>query len=128
MGIARLRRLDLGWGPSIKEVTWLSPRPFGVGTTREVALPGNLRVREGFIRWDEGSRYTFVVTDASMPALRRVAEDYVVEPDGDGALFRWTVAMEPRGALSFPFKVLSPAVKAAFGRAAKDGERYFATH
>ena len=86
------------WGPSIKEVTWLSPRPFGVGTTRDVALPGNLRVRERFIRRDEGSRYTFVVTDASMPALRRVAEDYAVEPDGDGALFRWMVAMESKGA------------------------------
>jgi ligand-binding SRPBCC domain-containing protein len=23
------------WGPAVKTVTWTSPRPFGVGTTRE---------------------------------------------------------------------------------------------
>jgi carbon monoxide dehydrogenase subunit G len=114
------------WGPSVKEVTWLSPRPFGIGTTREVVLRGNLRVRERFIRWDEVHRYSFAVTEASLPAFRRVAENYVVEADGDGTRFTWTVAIEPKNALSLPFKALSPVLKAAFGRTAKDGERYFA--
>jgi hypothetical protein len=50
-------------GPSVKEVNWLSPRPFGVDTTREVLLAA---------------------------------------------------------------KVLRPVLKAAFGRMAADGKRYFA--
>jgi hypothetical protein len=28
------------WGSAVKEVNWLSPRPFGVATTREVVAPG----------------------------------------------------------------------------------------
>ncbi len=53
------------WGPSVKEVTWLSSRPFGVGTTRKVVLLGNLRVHERFIRWDKGHDYSFAVYEAT---------------------------------------------------------------
>jgi hypothetical protein len=63
LGIAGLRCLARGVGPSVKEVNWLSPRPFGVDTTREVLLAA---------------------------------------------------------------KVLRPVLKAAFGRMAADGKRYFA--
>ena len=114
------------WGPSVKEVNWLSPRPFGVGTTREVVLAGGLaRVRERFFRWDEGSGYSFAVLEASIPVFRRFAEEYSVEPDGDGTLFNWTVAIEPKGQFSLPFKLASRGIKAGFGRMAADGNRYF---
>jgi hypothetical protein len=53
-------------------------------------------------------------------------EDYVLEADGDGTLITWTIAIEPKSALALPFKVLSPVLKAAFGRTAADGRRYFA--
>jgi hypothetical protein len=36
------------------------------------------------------------------------------------------VAIEPKGAFALPAKVLSPVLKAAFGRMAADGKRYFA--
>jgi Polyketide cyclase / dehydrase and lipid transport len=115
------------WGPSVKEVNWLSPRPFEIGTTREVVLAGGLtRVRERYFRWDEGRGYSFAVYEANVPIFRRFAEDYGVEPDGDGTLFTWTVAIEPKGAFSLPFKALSPIIRAAFGRMAADGQRYFA--
>ncbi|WP_102144823.1 SRPBCC family protein [Mycobacterium hubeiense] len=115
------------WGPSVKEVKWTSPRPFGVGTTREVALVGGPRVQERFFRWDEGRGYSFEVTKANAPMFRRMAEDYTVEPDGGvGTLFTWTVAIEPKPAFKVPFRVLAPVVKAAFGRLASDGQRYFA--
>ena len=114
------------WGPSVKEVNWLSPRPFGVDTTREVVLAGGARVHERFLRWDEGHGYSFAVYEANVPVFRHFVEDYVVEADGDGTLFTWTIAIEPKGAFSLPFKVLSPVLKAAFGRTAADGKRYFA--
>ena len=38
VGIAGVGSLAPAWGPTVKEVNWLSPRPFGVGTTREVVL------------------------------------------------------------------------------------------
>ena len=117
------------WGPSVSEVIWLSPRPFGVGTTREVAL-GPARVRERYFRWDEGRGYSFAVYEGKVPIFRRFAEDYVVEPDGpddQATVFTWTVAIEPKRAFALPFKALSPVMKAGFGRLVSDGQRYFAS-
>jgi len=117
------------WGPSVHEVSWTTPRPFGIGTTRDVALPlGVARVRERFFRWDEGSGCSFYVYEANAPLFRRFAEDYVVTADGIGTKFSWTVAIEPRHALRLPFQVLAPAIKAGFGRMAADGRKYFADH
>ena len=61
-----------------------------------------------------------------MPLFNRFAEDYLVEPDGADTRFTWMVAIEPKGALAFPVKVIAPALKAAFGRMPSDGQRYFA--
>jgi hypothetical protein len=114
------------WGPSIKKVTWTSPRPFGVGTTREVAAPGGSTMRERYFRWDEGKSHAFYAYESSLPLFRRFAEDYTVEPGGDATLFTWVVAIEPKGAFAFPVKLLAPALKAGFGRIPAGGERYFA--
>ena len=113
------------WGNTVGSVTWTSPRPFGVGTTREVAT-GPALVRERFFAWDEGSGYSFHATACNAPLFRRFAEDYRIEADGAGTRFRWVVAIEPVPALRLPFKVLAPVLKAAFGRAATDGQKYFA--
>jgi hypothetical protein len=117
------------WGSTVSAVNWLSPRPFGVGTTREVVLaPGLARVRERYFRWDEGRRHSFSVYEASLPVFRRFAEDYVVEPepsDSGATRFTWTVAIEPKRAFAVPFTPLAPVLKMAFGRMAADGERYF---
>jgi polyketide cyclase/dehydrase/lipid transport protein len=118
------------WSPTVSSVNWRDPRPFGLGTTREVVLaPGMTRVRERFIRWDEGNGYSFIVYEANLPIFRRFAEDYVVEPegsDGEATRFTWTVAIEPKSAFALPFKPIAPVLKLAFGRMASDGERYFA--
>jgi hypothetical protein len=114
------------WGPATKDVNWTSPRPFGVGTTREVHALGGPRMRERFFRWEEGTRKSFAAYESTLPLFKRFAEDYIVEPDGDDTLFTWTVAIEPKDALALPFKVIAPAVKAAFGRLPVDGQRYWA--
>ena len=128
------------WSATVTSVNWLSPRPFGVGTTREVALaPGAVKVRERYFRWDEGHRdeghrdeghrNSFAVYEASLPIFRHFAEDYVVEPegtDGETTRFTWTVAIEPKAGFALPFKPLAPVLKLAFGRLAVDGRRYFA--
>ncbi|KGI67756.1 SRPBCC family protein [Mycolicibacterium rufum] len=113
------------WGSTVTSLTWTSPRPFGIGTTRTVAL-GPAQVHERFFRWDEGSGYSFYVYESNAPLFRRFAEDYRVEPDGTGTRFTWVVAIEPVGAMRLPFRLLAPLVKAGFGRMASDGTRYFA--
>src|ERR1700687_3551923 len=65
------------WGPSVKEVNWLSPRPFGVDTTREVVLAGGARVHECFVRWGEGHGYSFAVSGGSVRVLLHLVEAVV---------------------------------------------------
>jgi polyketide cyclase/dehydrase/lipid transport protein len=114
------------WGPMVKKVTWTSPRPFGVGTTRDVVAPGGSTMRERYFRWDEGSSHAFYVYESKLPIFKRFAENYVVEPDGAETLFTWTVAIEPKNAFRLPLKIMAPLVKAGFGRIPSGGQRYFA--
>jgi uncharacterized protein YndB with AHSA1/START domain len=118
------------WSATVSAVNWLSPRPFGDGTTREVVLaPGLTKVHERFFRWEEGHGYSFTVYEANLPVFKRFAEDYVLEPEGlngDSTRFTWTVAIEPRNAFALTFKPLAPVLKLAFGRMAADGQRFFA--
>ena len=51
----------LDWCRGLK-ITWLSPRPFGVGTKRQARLLGVLRVQEEYFIWEEGRRMAFFVT------------------------------------------------------------------
>lgn len=87
----------LGHIRAIAGVTWTSPRPFGVGTTRQVRTVGNTVVLdERYFAWEEGRRKAFCAERASAPGFRRFAEDYVVEPVTEGTCrFTWTVAIEP---------------------------------
>jgi hypothetical protein len=116
------------WGPSIKEVNWTSPRPFGVGTTRDVVAFGGSTMRERYFRWHEGSSHAFYAYESKLPIFKRFAEDYVVEADGAETLFTWTVAIEPKNAFRHPLKVLAPVLKAGLGQVPSGGQRYFAKH
>jgi hypothetical protein len=116
------------WSATVSSLTWLSERPFGIGTTREVVLaPGLAKVHERFFRWDEGRGYSFSVYEANAPIFKHFAEDYAIAPaGGDATRFTWTVAVEPKSVLALPFRPLAPVLKLAFGRLAADGERHFA--
>jgi hypothetical protein len=85
----------LHWCRILNDVSW-SPRPFGVGTTREVkSLAGTTVFREHYFRWEEGHRKSFYVTETTSPLFKTFAEDYLVEPRGEDACrFTWTIAVE----------------------------------
>src|SRR5215218_3371310 len=105
------------------EITWLSPRPFGVGTKRQAKLlKVLLRVQEEYFIWEEGRRMAFFVTAARPPAYKRSAEDYVVEPTGaDSCRFTWTLAFDLTllGKMNAP--ISSPIIKRMFA----DTHRHF---
>jgi hypothetical protein len=98
----------LHWCRILSDVSWTSPRPFGVGTTRTVkALRGASVLKERYFRWEEGSRHSFEVLETTNPMIRRLAEDYLVEPISDSASrFTWLIAVEPR-ALARPANPLN---------------------
>ncbi len=114
------------WSSAISKVTWTTPRPFGVGTTRDVTAPGGSVMRERFFQWDEGRSKSFYVYESAVPLFKRFAEHYLVEPAGDETLFTWTLAIEPKPAFKLPVKVLAPLLKAGFGKIPADGVKYFA--
>lgn len=91
----------LSWCRLIRDITWTSPRPFGVGTTRTARTVGNTGViNERFFRWEEGRRKSFYALESSVPLFRRFAEDYLVEPTSETACrFTWTIAIEPHPAV-----------------------------
>lgn len=84
----------VSWGPGVTKTRWVGPRPYGVGTIREVTVAGVSTVREKFYRWDENERMTFAVAESNRPGIRRFAEDYVVESTPTGSRLTWTVAVE----------------------------------
>jgi hypothetical protein len=90
----------LSWCRLLRAITWTSPRPFGVGTTRTARTIGNASViKERFFRWEEGHRQSFYAVESSLPGFRRFAEDYLVEPtSGTTCRFTWTIAIEPHPA------------------------------
>jgi len=90
----------LAWCRILKRISWTSPRPFGVGTTRTASSLGGVNVlHERFFIWEDGRRMSFYALEASVPLFRRFAEDYLVEPASDSSCrFTWTVAIEPRPA------------------------------
>ncbi|MGW1737519.1 SRPBCC family protein [Nocardia sp. NPDC001965] len=98
----------VSWSTVITAATWTSPRPFGIGTTRTVTLGGFLRLEERFYRWDEGSRMTFTVDAASVPGLKRFAEDITLLPLGSGTRVIWTFAVEGTASLRPLLALASP--------------------
>ena len=107
-------------------------------TDVDVAPPARRSAPQGKSGWAQrgctsdssaGTRaagYSFYVYEANAPLFRRFAEDYVIAPDGDGTRYTWTVAIEPKSALRLPFMAFAPVMKAAFGKLASDGQKYFA--
>lgn len=75
------------WLP-ITKVTWTSPRPFGVGTTRTVEIGAQV-VEETFFAWEDGRRMAFNFTRSSLP-LSAAIEDYRVVATPGGCELRWT--------------------------------------
>jgi hypothetical protein len=112
----------LGWCRGLRG-RWTSPRPFGVGTTREVRAPGGLiTMRDHFFIWEEGRRHAFYGTWASAPGLRRAAEDTQVDPTGpDSCRLTWRIAVEPTF-VGRPGTLLLPLL---FRRLFADTRRHF---
>jgi hypothetical protein len=98
----------VSWSPVVTGVRWTTQRPFGVGTTREVTMFRLLTSRERYYRWDQGRRKTFTAVEVSVPGLRRLAEDYVVERTPGGSRFIWTVVLEPGPTLKPILRLTNP--------------------
>jgi uncharacterized protein YndB with AHSA1/START domain len=115
------------WKLPVRSLTWTSPRPFGVGTTREVVLSGRtMAIRERFFRWEDGHRMSFAATACDRNLLRRFAEDYLVEERPGGSRFTWTIATEPTPKAAWLFRASDPLNALAYRAVPRAAKKFFA--
>ena len=85
------------WATAINGVTWTSPQPRGVGTTRTVKMRGGITVHEEFLAWERYSHMAFRFNEANTGTVAAFAEDYRVVPTSAGCHLTWVMAMKPNG-------------------------------
>ena len=88
------------WATVITKVTWASPEPHGVGTTRVVNMRGGIVGDEEYLAWDPFSHTAFRFNEASTRSIAAFAEDYRIVPTAGGCHLTWVMAMEPNGVVA----------------------------
>lgn len=112
------------WVRVINQVTWTSPKPRGVGTTRTVAMHAGLTVDEEFLAWEEGRPMSFRFNATTRKPIRGFLEDYRVEPTPGGCRLTWAIALDAGGPLGVMSPVVLPLVRLTFASFLKKLGRY----
>lgn len=125
------RQNTLDWCRVIKAITFTSPPPYGVGTTRSAQLaPAYVRLSERFFCWDEDAeagryRNAFFVEQTNVPGVGRFGELSEVEPATTGCLFTWSFAIELSGVMGRTSKFALPITDRTFATLEADTVKYF---
>ncbi|WP_283616559.1 SRPBCC family protein [Mycolicibacterium poriferae] len=85
------------WASVITNVTWTSPEPRGVGTTRTVEMRGGITGHEEYLVWQPCTRMAFRFNESTTGAIAAFAEDYRVTETAAGCHLTWIMALEPNG-------------------------------
>lgn len=118
----------LAWCRLLHNGNYTSPRPFAVGTTREVGVgvgTGLLTLREQFFRWEEGRRHSFSVLQTNLPGFRRFGEDYLLEDTDSGCRFTWSFAFDTPSKFGPLGLVLVPPNIGIFKSLVRDTRKHF---
>jgi hypothetical protein len=83
------------WFPNVRDASYTNAPPYGVGTIRQAHVGGTYWIEE-MIAWDEGTRWAWTVTRASVPFAKAQVEAFEFIDTGRGTRVRWTLALEPR--------------------------------
>jgi hypothetical protein len=88
------------WTGVVREVTWTSPKPFAIGTTRTLKLGGGITFDEVFWAWEPNRRMGFSVAAASIGWLSGLSEVYeIASLSSERCRLRWVLAASFAGAL-----------------------------
>ena len=82
------------WSP-ISHMTWTSPAPFRVGSTRAVEMRAGACAVEEVIAWKPHSHMAFRMNKSSLPTERASVEEHRIEPTARGCRLTWTLAHDP---------------------------------
>jgi hypothetical protein len=112
------------WASVITKVTWTSPEPRGVGTTRTVNMRGGIIGDEEYLVWEPYTRMAFRFNECSTKAVAAFAEDYRVEVIPGGCRMTWKLAQQPAGPAKLAIFVVRPLLNLAFRRFLTNLRRY----
>jgi carbon monoxide dehydrogenase subunit G len=112
------------WAPVITKVTWTSPEPRGVGTTRTVEMRGGIVGDEEFLAWEPFTRMAFRFNECSSKAVAAFAEDYRVEVIPGGCRLTWTMAQKPAGPARLVMPLVGPLLNLGLRRFLRNLRRY----
>ncbi|MEE2854012.1 MAG: SRPBCC family protein [Actinomycetota bacterium] len=104
------------WAKVITKVTWTSPEPRGIGTTRVVEMRGGLVGNEEFLAWEPFTHMAFRFNECSTRSVAAFAEDYRVEAIPGGCRLTWTMAQKPAGPAKLAMAVVGPLLNLALRR------------
>lgn len=113
------------WATVITKVTWTSPPPRGVGTTRTVQMRGAITGDEEFLAWEPYTHMAFRFNESTSSAISAFAEDYRVVPTATGCHLTWVMALRPNGVAGrFGLFVGQPVMAWLFQRFLHNLRRY----
>lgn len=112
------------WASVITKVTWTSPEPRGVGTTRVVEMRGGLVGNEEYLAWEPFSHMAFRFNECSTQAVAAFAEDYRIEAVPGGCRLTWTMAQKPAGPARLAMYVVGPLLNLGLRRFLRNLRNY----
>jgi hypothetical protein len=114
------------WFPGVRNASYPSGPPYGVGTIRQAHV-GRTRWVEELIAWDTDARWAYTVLRSTAPLARAQIESFDFSHRADTTLVRWTLALEPRvlARLGMPF--MPRVVDRLFQRAMGNLEAFLRT-
>ena len=102
------------WAKVITRVTWTSPKPYGVGTTRTVDMRGGIIGDEEFLAWEPNTYMAFRFNSCSNKAVAAFAEEYRVVPTAAGCRLTWTLAQSAAGPARIGLVIGRPLMNLSF--------------
>ena len=94
------------WFPGVDRAWYSSDPPHGVGAIREAIVSGQHFVEE-MVTWDEGVRWAYCITSATVPLAAAQVECHELEDCEGGTRVRWTII---KGRRAFRDTVCPPAL------------------
>ncbi len=116
------------WFQDYVDTRWTTASTASVGAEREVELK-TVTVRERFLAWEPGRRIAFTIYGITLPVVKEMLEDMVLEPVGDHATrLTWRAHYTP----TLIMRLVHPIGRMIFGeifRASAEGlARYAKAH
>jgi hypothetical protein len=97
-------------------VTWTSPEPRGVGTTRVVEMRGGIVGNEEFLAWEPFTHMAFRFNECSTRSVAAFAEGYRIEVIPGGCRLTWTMSQKPAGPARLAMVVVGPLLNLGLRR------------